>query len=479
MKKFNPLHTKLSRRNLLSRLPSGLAGAALSSPLWSRLISKAHAGPLGHQNLLVWHTPDGVVPEFFWPERTGAMNIRGDRLSDFSGNNFTSRNVIPENERGDLVLQPLSQYSDNILMVGGLRSNLSAVDHSEATGTILTGRNDEDYVSIDAYFGESYSDGLHVEPVLRLGMFPDTGYTHKLSTDLSGRYRSPSWQPVQDAGQVLGAVGGELPGGGGGQVNVRKQSRLASLGMVRQRVDALRCVAGSEAAYKLESYISELERLEQVESRIREDTGVSVTLDPDDPDFNSAQNRGNLVQMGPFMSDLIVTSLALDYAPAVTVHWSTTGTNGVRDCWDSIPFLENRGAGPHGLAHPNDDAYRNVTSGGSARDRIRLDTFFNQQLADIVGRLQSIPQGGGSMFDFTTILMVSEFGGPNMNGGEQHSINNLPFMIIAGDETPFRTGQYIRPDVRNNVALNTMARGLRLNTNSMGGTSSIIPEMLK
>jgi len=80
----------------------------------------------------------------------------------------------------------------------------------------------------------------------------------------------------------------------------------------------------------------------------------------------------------------------------------------------------------------------------------------------------------------TTVLCVSEFGGPNANStAAQHSTRNLPYLLVAGANTPFRTGQYLTVDRSHGDYLLTLARGFGSQEERMGVGTSIIDELLR
>jgi hypothetical protein len=81
--------------------------------------------------------------------------------------------------------------------------------------------------------------------------------------------------------------------------------------------------------------------------------------------------------------------------------------------------------------------------------------------------------------DTTTVLCVSEFGGPNANStAAQHSLENLPFLLVAGAGTPFRTGQYLDVERNHGEYLLTLARGFGSSIEQLGVGSSTIDGLL-
>jgi hypothetical protein len=179
----------------------------------------------------------------------------------------------------------------------------------------------------------------------------------------------------------------------------------------------------------------------------------------------------------------------LGYAPAVTIQWGASGENKIEGGrltdyrYDFLPDLEYPGAGDHGLAHPEDGAFESaghrITAAVSTRDRMRVYRFFMNELKGMLDRLASIPDGTGTLLDSTTILCVSEYGGPNANStAAQHSLRNLPYMLIGGASTPFVKGQSFTVDRTHGDYLLPLARGFGSDEASMGVGSSTIDGIL-
>jgi hypothetical protein len=116
----------------------------------------------------------------------------------------------------------------------------------------------------------------------------------------------------------------------------------------------------------------------------------------------------------------------------------------------------------------------------STRDRLRIHRWFFGQLALLLDRLESIPDGTGTLLDSTTVLCVSEFGGPNANStAAQHSTKDLPYLLVAGEQAPFRTGQYLSVERSHGDYLLTLARAFGSTEERMGTGTSTIDGLLK
>jgi hypothetical protein len=485
---------RTSRRSFVRGLPLGLAAAAAGSALWSRLIRRAVAQEAGPQRLVVWYTADGTVPEWFWPQAAGALAIRSDRTTDLGGQDFNTS--IAAGDRPTFVLQPVASYANRMLLVKGV-NNPGETDHAPAVQSCLTGEavEGEDTgtsPSLDVLMAEVHTNDTHAESVFRTGVYGNRvsyGGTRDVSRPRGGNYIEPSWQPIADARRVLDAVGGE-PIEPGPDATARTASRLAVLGSVRDRVEALRCAAGTDAANRLQAYVEEVARLERLETEMRPPEPTGPLVDPNNAAVQAAQGDiAELPVVAPFVRDLAVTALALGYSPAVTIQWGASGSNNIEGGnltdyrYDFLPDLEYPGAGDHGLAHPEDGAFQEaghrITAAVSTRDRVRVQRWFYGQLALMLDRLASIPDGTGTLLDTTTILCVSEFSGPSANStAGQHSLRDLPYVVIAGSGTPFRTGQSLAVERSHGDYLLTLARGLGSQEAQMGVGTATIDEML-
>lgn len=497
MKKQRRRRRGLSRRAFVGGIPAGLLAAAAGSPLWSRLISRA-AVPPGEapQCFITIYTADGTIPDWFWPASTGALQIPDDRLTDLSGTSFNT--TVPAGDRPTFLQQPIAPYAANTLMVRGLDGG--EADHAPAVQTVLTG-NPNGGDSLDTFVSYANEQAWNFARILRLGVYGNqVSYNGAWSPCRDGgNWVTPSWQPVSDAQQVLNAIGGELPivGGGssGGGVVVepdpqpdpgpgppdattaRRMSRVAAFGAVRERLTKLRCAAGSQAAARAEAYLEEISKLEAVEQQLLadqpapppppddppppveppSDLGEPFTIDPNpnDPALLSAQNSlAQLPAMLPFMTDLSVAALATGYTQTITQLWGASGSNKIDNGnlvdyrYDQIPHIEYLGAGDHALAHPGDgafmDAGHTITAEVSTRDRVRIQRFFYAELRNLLDRLSGIPYGDGTLFDYTTVMVCSEFAGcPSNSYAGQHDTLNLPMLVVAGDHTPFQTGKFM------------------------------------
>jgi hypothetical protein len=191
------------------------------------------------------------------------------------------------------------------------------------------------------------------------------------------------------------------------------------------------------------------------------------------------------------MRELVATAFALDYTPCVTLQWAASGINKISGStltdyrYDNLPNVEYKGAGEHANAHPESDSFidagHTISAESATRDRIRFRRWYFEQMKLLLDRFATIPDGSGTLLDSTTVLHVSEFGGPNANSTRaQHSNSNVPYMLVAGANTPFKTGQSLSVSGRNHGDfLLTLAKGFGSTATSMGVGTTVIDEVLR
>lgn len=504
-----------SRRTLLKGLPVALAGLATTSVFWDRLFSRAMAQTVAQKRLLIWFVPDGLVPEWFWFDQPGPLTIRSDRAQDNALGDKTFNTAIPTADRPTFVLQPLAKYASRILMPRGI-NNAGTDDHvmtiqSVLTGEEVTAKGQAGGPSIDVIMADANRTSRHIVPVFRTGVYiPQTdltgaGQPFRLAN--SSAFVAAPTSITTDARVVLDSVGSRASTGmpmGTPEPNaaaLNAKSRLAALGAVRARVEAFSCVAGNPAGQRLEALLADVARLEELEREASNGApptattpfSVPAVLNPNDSTVRSAEGDiKRYPEVAAFLRELVVTSLALDYAPCVTVQWGATGVNKVSGNtltdyrYDFLPGFENPGAGEHGLAHPADNGGfggtdKVITGASSTRDRVRIRRWLFNQLALVLDRLAETADGEGSLLDNTTILYASEYGGPNANStAGQHSNRNLPYMLMGGSNSPFALGQGLNIGGRSHGDfLYTVAKGLGSTVAAVGKGRALVEGVLK
>jgi hypothetical protein len=97
----------------------------------------------------------------------------------------------------------------------------------------------------------------------------------------------------------------------------------------------------------------------------------------------------------------------------------------------------------HSLSHRQGDANQ---GGGTCVNNVneliaRIDRYHADSFAHLVGLLESIPEGAGTLLDNTATIWFQE-----LSDGNSHNLNNMPILQAGGCGGYFKTGQAINVD---------------------------------
>jgi hypothetical protein len=167
-----------------------------------------------------------------------------------------------------------------------------------------------------------------------------------------------------------------------------------------------------------------LQSLREVEQRI----AAAAACDPKNVTVSAADNGAK------FRSylDLMVLALNCDLTRVITLSFDHAGGGGIQFPWIGV------NDDWHELSHQAaSEYYGGQALGPGTAKFLKIHQWFSQQLAYFVSQLKAITTpDGNTLFDETIILQGSE-------QGFDHSHIDIPFLILAGDKTPIRTGRYV------------------------------------
>lgn len=133
--------------------------------------------------------------------------------------------------------------------------------------------------------------------------------------------------------------------------------------------------------------------------------------------------------------------------------------------WDGMAFTHDH----HGLSHRTGDNSVGGTCGVSGvLDQINsIDQWLAGKFAKLVGLLDSIQEGGGTMLDNTATMWLSE-----LSDGAAHNINNLPILIAGGAGGYLKQGAAVNVENPSKNIDNGNSDGSCANGGSIGNTGS-------
>ncbi len=131
--------------------------------------------------------------------------------------------------------------------------------------------------------------------------------------------------------------------------------------------------------------------------------------------------KANFPAISQLQIDLLVTALQCGTTNVASLQYG----NSVDQC--TYPWLGVRRTG-HDLSH-----------GSSRTEQQKVYRWYSEQFAYLLGKLQAVPEGDGTMLDNTVVLWVSEFG-----NSSSHSLKNLMWFVMGNVGGFLRQGQVLK-----------------------------------
>jgi len=216
-----------------------------------------------------------------------------------------------------------------------------------------------------------------------------------------------------------------------------KGRRKSVLALAGKQYETLAPKLGADDKKKLEQH---LDAVREVEKRLDNPSAVlggscqlpvlgGGPVDLGDPN--------NFPLIGTLHMDMLAMALACDITRVVTLQWSAS-TNNRPYPW--LMYDDGTGAKPitddeHILGHQPDTD----THAWGKLNVIRH--WYGEQFAYLLNKLDSVPEGEGTMLDNTVVLFTSE-----ISRGNTHSHYDMPVILAGSGGGYFKTGQYLNFD---------------------------------
>jgi len=409
------------RREFIRRL--GASAAVL--PFVTNLASAAGANAAPRKRrLVILFSPNGVVPETFWPDSAaGKFELTGS-------------------------LAPLAPFRDRTLLLKGISDRIrgDGDSHMRGIGCLLTGIEllpGNIQGGSDSPAGWSSGRSIDQEIAGHLQRDPTTRTRFgSLEFGVMVPDRADTWTrmvyaganrpiaPISDPYQMFARLYRPM----------EHRQRMASvLDDVRGDLARVRAAVSQEDRRLLDEHA---ELVRAMERELAETPREVVDV----PQLESGvrQTDAAVPQLSKMQIDLLVHSLMADFCRVATLQY----TNSTSDL--TMPWL-GVNAGHHELSHkPDDDS-------AAQQSLTRVNTWYCEQVAYLAERLAATPEPGGSgtLLDNTLIMWTNELG-----KGNTHSLDNVPFVLVGGG-LDFRMGRMLEfSSVPHNRLLLSLAQGM-------------------
>lgn len=412
----------ISRRRMLQ----GALAATATIPLLNSELARGQEAT-APKRFVVFYTPNGTMESKWMP--TGTEN------------NFT---LSP-------LLQPLSPFKAKIIPMRGVNMNVVVnsnvgSEHARGIGGLLTGRallkgNFKSFMSTNAGWSSGISLDQHIanklQPqtlfrTLELGVqVRDAEVRGRLSYAGPDQPIPPREDPYDTFQQLFGASvpdPGQDPGGSTALDRLRAQRRTV-FDLLREDIADVRPRIGKEDRLKLDAH---LQSIRDIEARLAgggssngggNPTTGSRCQAPSLGDRIDLSKDDNMPAIGKLQMDMMAAALACDLTRIATIQWSYAESEHL------YPFLgltENHHAISHQWNAAGDEKY------------MKIHTWLAEQLAYLLGKLDSYAEGDRTLLDNTVVLWVTEIG-----ESRQHALTNIPFLLAGSAGGVFRTGRFV------------------------------------
>ncbi len=416
--------TQRSRREFLRDL--GVSAAAMPFVLNLPSLGFANQGRR-KQRLVVMFSPNGIVPNAFWPEREGP-------LADMA---------LKE------ILKPLDPFRKSTLVLNGVCDKVrgDGDSHMRGMGCLLTG--------IELFPG-NIQGGSHTPAGWASGLSIDQEIKNFLQRDPATRTRfgslefgvmvpdrADTWTrmvytaanrpiaPIDNPYQMFAKLYGRM----------NDQQNLGSiLDDLQGDLGRVASAVSAEDRRLLSEHAAFVREMEQ-DLRANGEAAVGHAVPQLDPGVRNEND--NMPRTTRMQVDLLVNSFVADFARVATFQ-ITNSVGNARMRWLKIS------EGHHTISHKED-------SDREAQGQLtKINRWYCEQLAYLAQRLAATPEPGGtgSLLDNTLIVWTNELG-----KGNSHTLDNIPF-ILVGNGLDFRMGRSLRyPRVAHNRLLMSLAHG--------------------
>jgi Protein of unknown function (DUF1552) len=384
----------LPRRTFLRGMGAAVALPALEAMVPALRASAAAASPARFGAVYV---PNGAIMEQWTPAKAGA---------DFE---FTP------------ILQPLEPFRSSLVVVSNLtRAATQGGDHAVSAAGWLTGAAAKRTEAEDILAGITIDQVIARKigqdnpfPSLELATEDFTGYIGACTTGFSCAYANTiSWSspttplPMEiNPRTVFERLFGEP--GSSAQRAARMRRDRSILDFVAEQANALQKGLGSRDRARLDQYLENVREIERRIQKTEAHTSVQVTVDAPIGVPESYEEHMGL------MYDLLAVAYEADLTRVFTFM--------------AAREISARTYPQAGVT----EQHHQVSHHGNDPDKIaktaRINTYHSALFAKFLQKLQSTPDGDGSLLDHALIVYGGGMGNPN-----QHAASPLPLVAVGG-----------------------------------------------
>ncbi len=421
MNRNHSRQSHISRRNLLR---GALAGTA-TIPLLDAHPAVGQQAGAPPKRMVVFCTPNGTRNDFFWPTQTA------------DGLNFPEYTAPLAPFQEKLLFLDGIQHCPVVVGDNGFNGGLNGSEHARGIGGLLTARplgegNFESFMATSGW-GSGISIDQHLANTLDLPTrFKSLELgVHVRDSEVRGRIcYAGADQPIpprEDPADVFNALFSESGSDDDPALDQLRAERRSVFDLTLREIQRLQGRLGAEDRAKLEAH---LDSVRDIEQRLSTGAGASNGADLEgceipqgDTDIDLLDDN-TLPETGRLQMDLAAAALACDQTRIITIQWNYAESEHL------FPFL--------GLSRNHHIISHDWQGSDGFEQYGQIHVWFAEQLAYFLEKLDSYPEGDGTLLDNTVVFWGTEIG-----ESTSHDLTRMPYVLAGGGAGGLNTGRVI------------------------------------
>ncbi|HTU23629.1 MAG TPA: DUF1552 domain-containing protein [Gemmataceae bacterium] len=405
---------ELSRRTILRGM-----GAAIALPwleaMMPRTVFGAASSAAAPRRMAFLYVPNGIDMANWTPAAEGALT------------------KLPS------TLEPLAPFQKDLLVLSGLTLDKARPhgdgggDHARAMAAFLTGRQPRKTHGADIRVGVSV-DQLAAEKIGKATRFAsleigceggknsgncDSGYSCAYSANLAWRNESSPVAKEVNPRQVFERLF-SAPGKGDDKARRRERYKHSILDFAGEDARNLKNRLGSTDQRKLDEYLTGVREIEQRLVRVEQTPDLQAPVGAARPTGIPKDYREHL----RLMADMLVLAFQADLTRVATFVFANDGSN--------------RSYRAYGVSEGHHDMSHHGGSKNKKAKIQKINQFHIEQVAYLLGKLQSIKEGNGTLLDNCMIVY-----GSGISDGNRHNHDDLPILLAGKGGGTLKTGRHL------------------------------------